>query len=230
MATSTVASVDVRPDLTAAHREAWEALGKPGTWWTGPQRLELAATARTAMTEPSPLAPWTAPSTIDGWLADELAAPPHAHDAIYRVARHAGTLTESWYEGVCSELTDLAYVELVGIACTVAAVVAFRHAAGLVPLELPSPVGGEPSRATPSNLVPAALNWVRVTSPADQRAAVVQAFTSVPAEHQRLWGLADAQYIPDLEMVDPHWTRGTLSRPQMELVAARVSRLRECFY
>jgi hypothetical protein len=30
--------------------------------------------------------------------------------------------------------------------------------------------------------------------------------------------------------VDPLWTRGTLSRPQMELVAARISQLRECFY
>jgi hypothetical protein len=71
---------------------------------------------------------------------------------------------------------------------------------------------------------------VRVTSPADQTAAVVQAFTSVPAENERLWTLASAQYIPNLEMVDPLWTRGTLSRSQMELVAARVSKLRECFY
>jgi hypothetical protein len=79
-------------------------------------------------------------------------------------------------------------------------------------------------------LAPAGLNWVRVTSPADEVAAVVQAFTSVPAEHHRLWMLADAQYIPSKEMVDPHWTRGTLSRPQIELVAARVSQLAECFY
>jgi alkylhydroperoxidase family enzyme len=31
-------------------------------------------------------------------------------------------------------------------------------------------------------------------------------------------------------MVDPRWTRGTLSRPQMELVATRVAQLRDCFY
>ena len=131
---------------------------------------------------------------------------------------------------MCAEIGDLAYVELVGIASTVAAVTAFRWAAGLEPWAVPRPVAGEPSRVEPPDLVPAALNWVRVTSPADAVAAVVQAFTSVPAEHARLWMLADAQYIPDLEMVDPHWTRGTLSRAQMELVAARVSLLRECFY
>jgi hypothetical protein len=222
--------LEVRSDLVDAHRQAWDALARPGTWWTGHQRLELAATARAAMTVDSPLPPWTAPSTVDGFLAGDLLAPAGAHDAMYRVAAHAGTLSESWYDHVCEEFGDLAYVEVVAIACTVAAVVAFRRAVGLTPWDLPRPVDGEPSRFVPPDLVRAGLNWVRVTSPADEVAAVVQAFSSVPAEHQRLWSLADAQYIPNLEMVDPHWTRGTLSRSQMELVAARVSQLRECFY
>jgi hypothetical protein len=42
--------------------------------------------------------------------------------------------------------------------------------------------------------------------------------------------LAPAQYIADEEMVDLAWTRGTLSRPQIELVAARVAALRQCFF
>ncbi|MGD9705177.1 MAG: alkylhydroperoxidase-related (seleno)protein [Acidimicrobiia bacterium] len=227
---TTITDLGVRSDLVAAHRQAWGALGRPGTWWTGIQRVELAATAVAAMTDDNLLPPWTAPSTVDGGLAGDLAAPAVAHDAIYRIAAHAGTLSESWYRQVRDELGDLAYVEVVGIACTVAAVVAFRRAAGLAPRELPRPVEGEPSRDVPPDLVPAGLNWVRVTSPADEVAAVVQAFSSVPAEFQRLWMLADAQYIPNLEMVDPHWTRGTVSRAQMELVATRVSKLRECFY
>jgi hypothetical protein len=222
--------MDVRADLMTAHREAWDALGRPGTWWTGPQRLELAGTALAAMTAKEPLLPWIAPSTVDGWLADDLRAPRAAHDAIYRIAAHAATLTEPWYEGMRDQLTDLAYVEIVAIACTVAAVVAFRRAAGLESWPLPTPVDGEPSRTVPPDLVEAEMNWVRVRSPADEKAAVVQAFTSVPAELDRLWTLAAAQYIPNLEMVDPRWNRGTLSRPQTELVAARISQLRECFY
>jgi hypothetical protein len=222
--------VDVRADLLDAHRQAWRALAEPGTWWSGHQRVELARTALAAMTAAEPLLPWTAPSTVDGWLPDDLVAPRAAHDAIYRIAAHAATLTEPWYVGMCDELTDLAYVEIVAIACTVVAIAAFRRAAGLEPWVLPAPVDGEPSRHVPPDLVPAGLNWVRVTSPADQQAAVVQAFTSVPAELDRLWMLAAAQYIPNLEMVDPRWTRGTLSRMQIELVAARVSQLRECFY
>jgi hypothetical protein len=222
--------MDVRADLLEAQRGTWAALARPGTWWTGRQRVELAGTALAAMTAAEPLPPWVAPSTVDGLLGDDLAAPRAAHDAIYRIAAHAATLTESWYEGMRDELTDLAYVEVVAIACTVVAVVAFRRAAGLDPWELPSPVDGEPSRLVPDDLVSAATNWVRVVKPADEMAAVVQAFTSVPAELERLWTLAAAQYIRNLEMVDPQWTRGTLSRQQIELVAARVSQLRECFY
>jgi hypothetical protein len=222
--------VHVRADLVAAHRGAWAALARPGTWWTGRQRAELAATALAAMTASDPLPPWIAPSTVDGWLTEDRSAPNAAHDAIYRIAIHAATLTEPWYIEMRDELTDLAYVEIVAIACTVADVVAFRRAAGLDPWDLPSPVDGEPSRTIPEGLVQAGMNWVRVTSPADETAAVVQAFTSVPAELDRLWTLAAAQYIPNLEMVDPLWTRVTLSRPQMELVAARISQLRECFY
>jgi hypothetical protein len=38
------------------------------------------------------------------------------------------------------------------------------------------------------------------------------------------------QYIPMLEMGELGWNRGTLSRPEVELVASRLSAARECFY
>ena len=57
-------------------------------------------------------------------------------------------------------------------------------------------------------------------------------YTAVPGEQFNTWRMADAQYMPNLDMVNPAWTRraGGLSRSQMELVAARVTKLRECFY
>ncbi len=44
--------------------------------------------------------------------------------------------------------------------------------------------------------------------------------------------MAAVQYMPEQEMVDPEWRRrpGGLSRAQMELVAARLTKLRDCFY
>ena len=131
---------------------------------------------------------------------------------------------------MCQQIDPLAYVELCGIACTVATIASFRRALGLECPELAEEESGEPSRKTPNNVVEASLNWVPVTAPADKSAAVVQAFTAVPETNRVIWAMADAQYIPDKEMVDPHWTRGTLSRVQMELIATRVSQQRECFY
>ena len=54
--------------------------------------------------------------------------------------------------------------------------------------------------------------------------------TAVPAEFGMLARLHAVQYIPMLEMGELGWSRGTLSRPEMELVAARLSEARECFY
>jgi hypothetical protein len=42
--------------------------------------------------------------------------------------------------------------------------------------------------------------------------------------------LAEVQNMSDRAMDDPLWNRGTLSRAQMELVAGRLSLLRECFF
>jgi len=74
------------------------------------------------------------------------------------------------------------------------------------------------------------LNWVPVAAPADQVASVVQALSALPDEWDNLWRLAEAQYMSDRQMDDPLWNRGTLSRPQMELVAGRLSLLRQCFF
>jgi hypothetical protein len=159
-----------------------------------------------------------------------LTAPKIAHDVIYRISRHAATLTREWYEKVTAEINPLAFVELCGIACTIAPVMAFRRSLGLPALEVGPAESGQPSNKEPDNIVAAQLNWVPVVGPADKDAAVVQAFTAVPETNRVIWAMADAQYIPDKEMVDPKWTRGTLSRVQMELIATRVSQQRECFY
>ncbi len=221
---------DVRQDLLRAHEQAVVALSRPGTWWTGEQRRELALTAQLAINETEPVVPWIGVSTVANKLPANLTAPKIAHDAIYRISRHAATLTREWYEKVVSEINSLAFVELCGIACTVAPVMAFRQALGLPVLEIAPAKSGKPSKKKPTNIVAAQLNWVPVIGPADKDAAVVQAFTAVPDTNRLIWAMADMQYIPDKEMVDPHWSRGTLSRVQIELVATRVSQQRECFY
>ena len=225
-----ISQSDVRQDLVLAHENAWAALSAPGTWWSGAQRIELARTALLAINELEPTPPWVAISTVVRKLPQDLSAPKIADDCAYRITRHAATLTRDWYQKAVSEISELAFVELCGIVCTVATVSAFRRAAGLAPLEFSEVKDGEPTQIKPSNIISATLNWVPVVAPADENAAVVQAFTAVPETNRVIWAMADAQYIPDKEMVDPNWTRGTLSRVQIELIATRVSQQRECFY
>jgi hypothetical protein len=40
--------VDVRPEVALAHRAAWDAIACAGSWWTGEERVAIAAQARAA--------------------------------------------------------------------------------------------------------------------------------------------------------------------------------------
>jgi hypothetical protein len=151
-------------------------------------------------------------------------------DTVHRIARHAATVTESWYRGQLGRGLDAhAYVELVGVVAAAAAVDGFHRAVGLPRPPFPAPTAGEPHHRHP-HTEPAALNFVPVAVPADEVAAVVQALSAAPTEWDNVCRLAAAQYIPIDEMGELAWSRGTLSRSEMELVAARLSAARECFY
>ena len=213
----------IRPDLEKAHDRAWESLASAGTWWSARQRRELAETAIAAM--------WSGSVDADTrHHGDRSSAPAAAHRAVAVMASGSPHITRQWYEEVSDEIGVLEYVELVGLVCSVASTTSLRNTLGLPPRELPAATDEDPSRVPAPSLADATLNWVPVAAPADSHAAVVQALTAVPAANEMLWSLADAQYIPDAEMVDPRWTRGTMSRVEMELVATRVSFSRECHY
>jgi hypothetical protein len=94
---------------------------------------------------------------------------------------------------------------------------------------LPPPIDGRSEACHPS-IDSATLNWVPVAAPADRVAAVVQGLSAAPPEWDNVAQLSAAQYIPVDEMGELAWTRGTLSRAETELVAARLSAARECFY
>jgi hypothetical protein len=228
---ATNVDVTVRDDLAEAHRLAWGHVAAPGSWWSGEQRVELAGTALSAIADSDPLPPWVG-ITSTGRLGPLLAAPAAAHDVAYRLALHAGTMTADTYRAAVGQLGELPYVELCAIVSTVAAVAHFCRNIGVEIPPLPAPGPGRPTGERPAEIVPARYNWVPVAAPADAMAAVVQAYTAVPGEQRNTWRMAAAQYMPDTEMVDPAWQRrpGGLSRAQMELVAARLTLVRECFY
>jgi len=209
----------VRADLAEAYRSAFSHVTSPGVRFDGVRRRAIADAAISAYLDPEPPPPWVRPQ---GDLALDVA---------HRLAAHAATITREWYEQVVSEgLDPLEWVEVVGVVVAALPPVAFARAAGRALPGLPPAVDGQPHAREAADLVPARLNFVPVAAPADAVAAVVQALSALPTEWDMLWELAGAQYMSDRQMDDPLWNRGTLSRPQMELVASRLAAMRQCVF
>ena len=220
----------IRPDLVTQQTAAWRHVTSPGASWTGAERAAIARTALAALDDCDPVAPWMTPMKTGKAIAGTEILGDFVIDAAYRIARHASSLTEDWYRcQLALGIDPIAYVEMVGVVCTVAAVDGFFRAMNLERPSLPAPVDGEAHGRHPQ-VEPARLNWVPVAIPADQHAAVVQGLSAAPDEWDNVTRLAAVQYIPVGDMADLRWSRGTLSRSDMELVAARLSAARQCFY
>jgi hypothetical protein len=188
---------------------SWAVLASPGTVWTGAQRLAIVAEARRARTGETP--------------AGDL--PPAAGDAARLLAAHPATARREWVEGLADRgLDEPHYVELLGVVSRLAAIDSFHEALGLPLAEIPDPRPGEPSGAV-SDLARSGKGWVPMVG----GTSIIQALSLVPAENEELERFHGPMYLFYDEMPNPHVTRG-LTRPQMELVAARTSALNECFY
>lgn len=232
----------VRDDLTTAMSTAWERLAQPGAGFTGAQRLAMARVARAALADRDPLPPWVKPSTIDERATDPDLA-PHLADAIYRLTLHAKTLTEDWYHEMISmaEITPQQWVEAIEVVVAIVSIDGFAAAAGLPNADLPPVQAGQPTNSAADVAAkPARHHWVPVVHLEDDTEGfyggaklappVVRALSAVPSSRDTQRRLISAMYMDGSAMADLDWTRGTLDRRQIELVAARLSSLRECFY
>jgi hypothetical protein len=238
------APVPVREDLQAAHRRAWARLAAPGTWWTGPERVAIAAEVRHASRcalcarrreALSPLA-------VDG-AHDRLehALPAAAVEVIHQITNDPGRLSRTWFDRVMGGgLGDHQYVEILGTVVTVVSIDSFCRGIGVPPRPLPEPRAGVPSRYRPAGAEPAGA-WVPMIAEGRLSGAevglygtprtgnVIKAMSLVPDEVRGLLDLSAAHYLSPAQMMDLGRGR-SLDRMQIELVAGRVSALRECFY
>jgi hypothetical protein len=200
--------IAVRADIGRVFRREWERLALPGTWWTGVERIAVAAAARTARghgAEPSP-------------------APAAATEAAAVISARPASIRRAWVGDVAAEIGYAPYIEIVGITSRLAAIDTFHVALGL-PLEpLPEPEPGPPSQ-TEEPLARPGAGWVPMVG----GASITQALSMVAAESTAQEDLHGRLYLTYEEMAEFDFVRG-LSRAQMELVAARTSALNECFY
>ena len=221
--------------IRAAHIRSWKMLASPGEWWTGAERVSIAAECRRA-------------SAIMDDLPDPGAGPAELPEAaVHAVRKLIGDLpnvSREWFDETTSApgMSDARYIELLGTLVAIWSVDEVHRALGL-PLEpLPEPQPGAPGGYRPAGLAqrgswPMTLAAGELAeSEADifygfPRAANVWAAMSLHPDSVRwLNDLFHAHYLSWHEISDLETEHRTLSRAQLEIMAARVSALNECFY
>ncbi|MFV2040136.1 MAG: hypothetical protein ACC660_07825, partial [Acidimicrobiales bacterium] len=153
----------------------WERLRSPGTWWTGSERLAIAAVARAA--KAGTAMPVTDLPRAASEAAQRLSADPHVDKA--------------WVDHIeAGGITLPAYVEILGIVARLTAVDTFLFGIGADEHPLPDAAAGEPSR----ELVPdAVVNGGFV--PTVGRASAPNALSAVEAETDALLDLHGVLYL-----------------------------------
>jgi hypothetical protein len=234
----------VTQELAAAHERYWRRLARAGSWWTGAERIAIARETRAARDcdlcrrRKRELSPYS----VDGGHDRSSDLSELAVDAVHRIVTDASRLKRAWLERAIERgLSVESYVELLGTVVAVLSIDSFCLALGIAEHDLPEPVAGGPSRYRPTS---ARLEgaWVPVVPednagtpeadlwPAGPTGWVIRAMSVAPDEVRTLHDLSAVHYLEMRDVTNPAASRGRLSRPQMELVAGRVSALNGCFY
>jgi alkylhydroperoxidase family enzyme len=218
----------MRTDLVEAHDRAWAAIAGPGTWLTGERRVAVAAEVRKARDG--------APCDTRGKLSEAEV------ELIHRAVGDPGRLSETWVQSVLARgLSEGEYVEIVGIIAMVMMMDAFAQGLGLPERALPAPMRGEPTRYRPAGAKKKAA-WLPLVEPEDATEAdgpmypspkagyIYRALSLVPQSLRDYWALANCHYIPGPYVYQFDKSIRAISRPQTEIMAARVSAMHQCVY
>jgi hypothetical protein len=242
--------IEVRMDMAKALAEAWSQIGHCGTWWTGAERVDIAAETRRAATCAFCSARRAAlsPATVSGAHDAYSSLPPASVEAIHRIRTDSGRLGAGWYERLLADgLSDAYYVELLSIVAIVVAVDTFRAAVGLPLLPLSASAAGEPARRRPVGAKPG-LAWMPTLAPEDRAPEdpdlyrenpgprergggnVHRALSLVPRSMIHWWVMFETMYLPAPAMRDFSREYRAISHAQIEFLAARVAALNQCVY
>lgn len=240
------ANFPVQQRYAEAHGRYWEKLAAAGNWLSGAERVAVAREVRQATScrlcqdRKAALSPYQ----VDG--AHEVASdlPDTIIEVVHRIITDPGRLTKAWYDGIMQQgLSPEKYIEVLGTLGCVLTIDEFCRGLGLPLHELPEPVSGEPDNYRPQNvmedgdgawvpILPTVIDSGPESDLWDSRTGyVIRALTLVPDEARSMLDLLDVHYMNNNEIWNVTGSRrGTLSRMQMEIIAARVSALNGCFY
>ncbi len=240
----------IRRDILNAQDRAWSEVGRPGTWWTGAERVAIVAETRHAISCPlcAARAQALSPAMVGGDHSTLGVLPAAAVEAIHRIRTDSGRLGETWFRRLLSDgLDEERYVELVSVVAITVAVDTFRSAVGMEPLGLPVVHHGEPQRRRPAG-IRHDLAWVGTLAPDDvgpddpdlyltrrdptlrSGANIQRALSLVPSAMMQWWDMLEIMYMPGPWMRDFTREYRAVSHAQIEMLAARVSALNRCIY
>ncbi|MFT4562639.1 MAG: hypothetical protein ACI9BW_002385 [Gammaproteobacteria bacterium] len=235
---------DTTLPITAAtsslHEDELLSFARPGTWGTAAQRTAIAAEARKARAEVG-----EQESIGDEKLVDTAELPEAARRVARAVALGGIGIDRKFCEQAQADgVTEGAYVEIVGLVARLAHLDVFARGIGLPsrqlldPVEDTSPSMERPSVAKKEGFFTASIpsspegGEIALSLFGDQPAPnIVRSLSLVPDEARRLIRVVDEEYFSMETMMNlTYSSHDSISRPQLELVAAKVSELNQCFY
>lgn len=234
----------IRNDLIEAHDRAWAAIAAPGTWLTGERRVAVAAEIRRARDCGlcARIKAALSPNAAQGRHDSQGALGDAEVELIHRVVNDPGRLSEAWSQSVLGRgLAEGEYVEIVGIIAMVMMMDTFTRALGVPDRPLPQPQSGEPTRYRPAGAKKNAA-WLPLVEPEDATEAdgpmypspkagyIYRGLSLVPQSLRDYWALANIHYLPGPFIYQFDKSIRAITRPQMEILAARVSALHQCAY
>lgn len=240
------AQYPVRTNFAEAHNRYWQRLAAAGAWFSGAERVAIAKEVRQTRScklcsqRKAALSPYQVDGAHDvaSQLSDTIV------EVIHRVTTDSARLSKTWFDGIMQQgLSAERYVEIIGTLVDVFSIDEFCRALDIPFNDLPEPQAGEPSKYRPANIredgdgawVPMLPNVVDSGPESDlwedRTGYVIRALSLVPNEVRYMLDLLGVHYIENKQIWNVKSSpRGTLSRMQIEIVAARVSALNGCFY
>lgn len=230
----------VEDAVAALHADELASLARTGTWFTGAERTAIAAEARRAR-----VAEGIQESIGDEARADAADLTESARELTRTLALGGIDIDRAFVERITSNgVSEEQYVEITGVVARAAHLDVFARGIGVPARALPTDVDvGEPPRVRPPEAVDEGFHVASVPEGEAggetgksiyhgmPTANILRSLSLVPDEAKRLNRVMDREYLNIKRIMD--WTDTpfeALARPQVELVAAKVSALNQCFY
>ncbi len=223
----------VRGSIQASHQEGIAGFGSAGTWFDGAQRIAMLRAVRQAgqcllcQQRKQSLSPYT----LQGVHEHDGELPDNVIEVVHRIKTDSGRLTRRWFDRVIQTgLSEPEYVEIVSLVATSIILDSFALGIGAGLISPPAAQAGQPTREVNKEVFDGGA-WVPIMDVVQEETDtglpsapnIFRSMGLVPAAIAHFFGVMRAHYsLSELDFA--------LSRSQIELIAARVSSLNQCFY